>query len=72
MGRPERRRRQSRVSLARARPVPATAPAEPSIRQVSARHVSVADELQKLAALRDEGVLTEEEFAQQKAKLLNF
>ena len=33
------------------------------------RH-STADELTKLAALRDQGVITEEEFAAQKAKLL--
>lgn len=32
--------------------------------------VSVADELLKLAALRDGGILTEDEFAQQKARLL--
>jgi len=32
--------------------------------------VSVADELAKLAKLRDSGVLTDEEFASQKAKLL--
>lgn len=32
--------------------------------------VSVADELSKLAKLRDEGVVTEEEFNAQKAKLL--
>jgi hypothetical protein len=32
---------------------------------------SVADELQKLAALKDSGVLSEEEFAAQKAKLLS-
>jgi len=32
---------------------------------------SVADELGKLASLRDQGVLTEDEFAQQKAKLLS-
>lgn len=31
---------------------------------------SIADELQKLATLRDQGVLTEEEFKEQKAKLL--
>lgn len=30
-----------------------------------------ADELAKLAQLRDQGVLTDEEFTQQKAKLLN-
>jgi hypothetical protein len=31
---------------------------------------STADELTKLAALRDQGILSDEEFAQQKAKLL--
>ena len=33
--------------------------------------ISVADELQKLAALRDSGVVTEEEFQQQKNRLLS-
>ncbi len=33
--------------------------------------VNVADELKKFAALRDQGVLTEEEFAVQKARLLS-
>ncbi len=33
--------------------------------------VSVADELKKLAELKDAGLLTEEEFAGQKAKLLD-
>jgi hypothetical protein len=32
--------------------------------------ISVADELTKLAGLRDSGILTDEEFAAQKAKLL--
>ena len=32
--------------------------------------VSVADELLKLASLRDQGILTEDEFSAQKAKLL--
>lgn len=32
--------------------------------------ISLADELAKLAGLRDQGVLTEEEFAAQKARLL--
>ncbi len=31
---------------------------------------SIADELSKLAQLRDQGVLTDDEFAAQKAKLL--
>jgi len=38
--------------------------------QVAPPVVSVADELAKLAQLRDSGVLTEEEFTAQKAKLL--
>ncbi|MEP3047133.1 MAG: SHOCT domain-containing protein [Roseibium sp.] len=33
--------------------------------------VSAADELERLAALKDKGILTEEEFAAQKAKTLN-
>lgn len=40
------------------------------IRQVAGSG-STADELQKLAALRDKGVVSEEEFAAQKAKLLS-
>ena len=32
---------------------------------------NVADELQKLATLRDQGVITEDEFNAQKAKLIN-
>ena len=41
------------------------------VRQTAATSSSSsADELQKLAALRDSGVLTEAEFAAQKAKLL--
>jgi Short C-terminal domain/Phospholipase_D-nuclease N-terminal len=40
------------------------------LQQTSGPGVSTADELHKLAALRDNGVLTEEEFAAQKAKLL--
>jgi len=34
-------------------------------------NTSVADELKKLADLRDSGVLTEEEFQEQKSKILN-
>jgi len=33
--------------------------------------MSVADELQKLAALRDSGVLTEAEFQEQKARVMS-
>lgn len=40
------------------------------IRQVAGSGPSAADELSKLAALHDNGKLTDEEFAAQKAKLL--
>ena len=43
-------------------PAPPAAPAGPP--------VDMADQLRKLATLRDEGILSEEEFAAQKAKLL--
>jgi hypothetical protein len=36
----------------------------------AAAPISIADELTKLAGLRDSGVLTDEEFAALKAKLL--
>ena len=44
----------------------AAAPAPPA----TDRPVDVADQLQKLANLRDQGILTADEFAAQKAKLL--
>lgn len=46
---------------------PAPAPAAPA---PATSPVSIADELKKLGELRDAGVLTDEEFAAQKAKLL--
>jgi hypothetical protein len=46
---------------------PAAAPAAPA---PAAPPADLADQLRKLADLRDQGVLTEEEFAAQKAKLL--
>lgn len=52
----------------------ATPPAAPAPAAVApatpASPVSIADELKKLGELRDAGVLTDEEFAAQKAKLL--
>ncbi|MER6065092.1 DUF4429 domain-containing protein [Streptomyces sp. NPDC001792] len=39
--------------------------------QAAAAPVSVADELAKLAALQQQGILSREEFEQQKARLLN-
>jgi hypothetical protein len=46
-------------------PAPAPAPAAPA-----GPPVDLADQLRKLATLRDEGILSDEEFAAQKAKLL--
>lgn len=40
------------------------------IQSVASESPSAADEVSKLAALRDQGVLTDQEFAAQKAKLL--
>ena len=40
------------------------------VRQTATSSTSAADELQKLAGLRDSGVITPEEFESQKAKLL--
>jgi Short C-terminal domain len=42
-----------------------------SASSASAREASIADELNKLAALRSQGVLTEDEFAAQKQRLLS-
>lgn len=41
------------------------------IRDVASSSGGTADELEKLAQLKDKGVLTDEEFAAQKAKLLS-
>ena len=49
---------------AQAEPAPAPAPAS------DAGDASVGDQLQQLATLRDQGVLTDEEFTAAKAKLL--
>jgi Short C-terminal domain/Phospholipase_D-nuclease N-terminal len=40
------------------------------VREAAGTPASVSDEISKLAALRDSGVLTDDEFAQQKARLL--
>jgi hypothetical protein len=45
---------------------PAPAPAQPAAPSES----STIDQLKELAALKEQGILTEEEFAAQKAKLL--
>jgi hypothetical protein len=49
----------------------ATPPPSPPTASAVASSASVADELAKLAALRDQGVLSEEEFLAQKARLLS-
>jgi hypothetical protein len=48
----------------------AAAPAPAAAAAASSSPVDVADQLRKLADLRDQGILTEEEFAVQKQKLL--
>ena len=54
-----------------ATPPPAPAAAAPApAPAASAPEPDITDQLRKLAALRDDGILTEEEFAAQKAKLL--
>ena len=45
--------------------------ANQAVHQPPPAPVDVAEELQKFAALRDQGILTEEEFAAQKARLLS-
>jgi Short C-terminal domain len=49
---------------------PAYAPAAPVAAPAGGLGPDVIEQLQALAGLRDQGVLTEEEFAAQKAKLL--
>ena len=56
----------------RPRPAAANAAGHSSTTQPAAgTSASVAEEVSKLAALRDKGVLTDQEFATQKAKLLS-
>ena len=47
-----------------------SSPAAPSPVENPSLTISVADELEKLAGLRDRGIITDEEFSAQKAKLL--
>ncbi|MGB3673482.1 MAG: SHOCT domain-containing protein [Candidatus Nanopelagicales bacterium] len=51
---------------------PPTAPAAPAPtpEATASPEVDISDQLRKLASLRDDGILTDEEFAAQKAKLL--
>jgi hypothetical protein len=45
--------------------------ADQAVQQPAPAPVDVAEELQKFAVLRDQGILTEEEFAARKARLLS-
>lgn len=49
---------------------PPAAPAAAAAPASATPEVDISDQLRKLAALRDDGILTDEEFAAQKAKLL--
>lgn len=60
-------RRQANRWAAEEQPVQQEAYSQPA---PVAEPVDVADQLQKLAALKDQGVITDAEFAAQKAKLL--
>ena len=60
------------VIIDNAKQVQVSAPvAQPLVQQALSSSSSVADELVKLAKLKADGILTEEEFQAQKAKLLN-
>ena len=59
------RAQQDQAEQDQAQPDQAQAPAAPAANQVD-----VVDQLKRFADLRDQGILTEEEFTAQKAKLL--
>jgi hypothetical protein len=61
----QRQAARAQQSQAQAPAAPAEVPTAPAVGQVD-----VIDQLNRLADLRDRGILTEEEFAVQKAKLL--
>lgn len=68
--REEDRRRQHERELESIRAIANSAAAQPEAKQAEGTVVSVADELEKLAALRDKGILTEVEFIKMKMELL--
>jgi hypothetical protein len=49
---------------------PPVVPAEPAVAAPSAPATDVVTQLKELAALKDQGILTEQEFAAQKARIL--
>jgi hypothetical protein len=59
--------RQAAAASQAAAPPPPPTTLSPSVVQ---QPLSVADEIRKLAALKEEGMITDEEFAAQRAKLL--
>lgn len=65
----------NRQGQANAAAAPAATPAQPAPSPATAANAaetsSIADQLHKLAELRDRGVLTDEEFQAQKARILN-
>jgi hypothetical protein len=63
-------RRQEEKYAAQAEPAAPPPPAEPAPAPAAATEPDVVEQLKKFAELRDQGILTEEEFAAQKAKLL--
>lgn len=63
--------RTTRISAAPTTVASVDAPSQPAVAGLVRAAMSVADELEKLAALRDSNVLTAEEFDTQKAKILN-
>lgn len=68
--REEERRRQHERELESIKAIANSAAAHPEARPIEVPASSVADELEKLAALRDKGVLTDTEFSQLKMDLL--
>jgi hypothetical protein len=64
-----RRRQESRWAQQEA-PQSAQQPAAPAAPPAAPSSASTIDQLKELAELKSQGILTEEEFAQQKAKLL--
>lgn len=69
--RQDRRYAQQEVEAQAAQPVPRPPVAEPSPPPTAGPSSDDIERLQQLAALRSQGVLTEEEFAAEKAKILN-
>jgi coenzyme F420-reducing hydrogenase gamma subunit len=62
---------QEQINAAAAAAVAAQQPAAPAAPAAPAGGTDIIAELQKLAALKDQGILTDEEFSAAKAKLLS-